>query len=139
MKQVVGLDGRIYPWNLSEYKVYKNDKKKRSKLHKRARRVIKKVFHSYTILEEVLIPGGLLRLDFLVPNIYLAIEVHGQQHYGHIPYFHRTKADFIKSLNRDERKIGWCFDNDVDIIVLRYSDDDDEWERQLRKRERCSE
>ncbi len=46
------------------------------------------------------------------------VEVHGAQHYKHIPFFHRTKADYLLSLKRDKDKIEWCVLNNFPIVIL---------------------
>lgn len=136
--KVIGLNGKEYAWNLTGYSVAANDERKRSKYHIRARNLLKEMFHSYRILEEVKLPGstqrhkkGVLFLDFFVPQIKLAIEVHGQQHYEFCSFFHKNKADFLLAKAKDEDKIEWCRLNSVDLIVLKYSDTDEEWRNQI--------
>ncbi len=136
--KVTGINGREYVWNLNGYSVAANDKRKRSKYHLRARNLLKEMYHSYRILEEVKLPGsteshrkGVLFLDFFVPQIKLAIEVHGQQHYEYTPFFHKNKADFAIAKAKDEDKITWCELNKIDIIVLKYSDTDEQWRDQI--------
>lgn len=137
--KVVGINGKEYVWNLSEYDVFNNDNRKRSKYHIRARNILKEIFNSYRILEEVKLPGSteshrksVLYLDFYIPTISLAIEVHGQQHYEYNPFFHRSKADFLKSKARDEDKIDWCTLNNIKLITLKYSESDDEWRKRIK-------
>ena len=132
--KVVGLNGREYNLNLSKYDVKANDKRKRSKHHIRARQLIRETFHSYRVLEEVKLPGStsankksVLYVDFFIPNINKAFEVHGRQHYEHIPFFHNTKADFLLAKARDEDKIEWCELNNIELVTLKYSGGDDEW------------
>jgi hypothetical protein len=132
--KVIGLNGREYNLNLSKYNVYKNDNRKRSKHHVRARELINKVYNSYGVLEEVKLPGStsahkksVLYLDFYIPNIRIAFEVHGRQHYEHVPFFHRTKAAFILAKARDEDKAEWCELNNIELIILKYSGTDNEW------------
>lgn len=147
MSLVRGLDGELYLWKLYRYTIHRDKlRKARSKYHLRARKVILEVYGSYKILEEVKLPGcdtrkfvkgpknSVLYLDFFIPNIDLAIEVHGEQHYEHIPFFHPTKADFVKAQIRDDNKIEWCRINDIDLVTLKYSDSEDDWKEQLRKR-----
>lgn len=136
--KVKGINGREYVWNLTGYDVLNNDNRKRSKYHIRARAIIKDIFNSYRILEEVKLPGStslhrksVLYLDFYIPNLKLAIEVHGQQHYEYSPFFHKSKADFLKSKARDEDKIDWCNLNDIRLITLKYSESDDEWRQRI--------
>ena len=136
--KVTGINGKEYAWNLTSYNVDANDKRKRSKFHVRARKLLTTIFHSYRILEEVKLPGsteshrkGVLYLDFYIPQIMMAIEVHGQQHYEYTPFFHKNKADFARAKAKDEDKISWCELNKIDIIVLRYSDTDEQWRDQI--------
>lgn len=137
--KVVGINGKEYVWNLTGYDVFNNDQRKRSKFHLRARNLLKEVFNSYRILEEVKLPGStelhrksVLYLDFYIPSIKLAIEVHGKQHYEFCSFFHRSKADFVKSRNRDEDKITWCELNEIKLITLKYSESDDEWRQRIK-------
>jgi|TARA_B100001094_G_scaffold320550_1_gene366912 hypothetical protein len=136
--KAIGINGREYTWNLNGYNVPANDTRKRSKYHMRARSLLREIFHSYRILEEVKLPGstvshrkGVLFLDFLIPQIKLGIEVHGQQHYEYTPFFHKNKADFVIAKAKDEDKIEWCELNKVDLIVLKYSDTDAQWREQI--------
>lgn len=133
-----GINGKEYVWNLTSYDVFNDDSRKRSKYHIRARKLLKEIFNSYRILEEVKLPGStslhrksVLYLDFYIPTISLAIEVHGQQHYEYSPFFHKSKADFLKSKARDEDKIEWCDLNGIQLITLKYSESDDEWRKRI--------
>jgi hypothetical protein len=137
--KVVGINGKEYVWNLTGYGVFDDDSRRRSKYHVRARNLLKDIFHSYRILEEVKLPGStelhrksVLYLDFYIPSIKLAIEVHGEQHYGFNPFFHKNKADFLKSVARDEDKIAWCDLNDIKLITLKYSESEDEWRQRIK-------
>jgi hypothetical protein len=137
--KVKGINGKEYVWNLSGYDVFQNDQRKRSKYHIRARNLLKEIFNSYRILEEVKLPGStslhrksVLYLDFYIPNLKLGIEIHGEQHYDYSPFFHKSKADFLKSKARDEDKIEWCELNGIDLIVLKYSESDDEWRTRIK-------
>ena len=136
--KVKGINGKEYVWNLTSYDVFNDDSRKRSKYHIRARKLIKEIFNSYRILEEVKLPGStslhrksVLYLDFYIPTISLAVEVHGQQHYEYSPFFHKNKADFLKSKARDEDKIEWCDLNGIQLITLKYSESDDEWRKRI--------
>jgi hypothetical protein len=135
---VLGINGKSYVWNLSKYDVFYDDKRKRSKYHLKARSLLKEIFNSYRILEEVKLPGStlphrksVLYLDFYIPSIRLAIEVHGEQHYEFNAFFHKSKADFLKSLARDDDKINWCELNDIRLVILKYSESEDEWRKRI--------
>lgn len=137
--KVLGINGKEYVWNLTGYDVFNDDSRKRSKYHLRARNLLKEIFNSYRILEEVKLPGStelhrksVLYLDFYIPTINLGIEVHGQQHYEYSQFFHKSKADFLKSKARDEDKIEWCKLNNIRLITLKYSETEDEWRQRIK-------
>jgi very-short-patch-repair endonuclease len=137
--KVTGINGKEYVWNLTGYNVFNDDKRKRSKYHVKARNLLKEIYNSYRILEEVKLPGStelhrksVLYLDFYIPSIKVAIEVHGEQHYEYNPFFHKSKADFLKSKARDEDKIRWCEINDIRVITLKYSESEDEWRNRIK-------
>lgn len=136
--KVFGINGKEYVWNLSAYDIKHDDKRSRSKYHLRARILLRNIYNSYRILEEVKLPGstathrkGVLYLDFYIPQIKKAFEVHGQQHYEFNPFFHKNKADFLLAKGKDEDKIEWCKLNGVDIVILKYSDSDEDWRQQI--------
>lgn len=137
--KVKGINGKEYTWNLTGYDVFNDDQRKRSKFHIRARNLLKELYNSYRILEEVKLPGStalhrksVLYLDFYIPTINKAFEVHGQQHYEYCPFFHKSKADFIKGQVRDDDKLNWCELNGIELITLKYSESDDEWRQRIK-------
>ena len=139
--KVVGLNGREYNINLKKYLVKKNDKTVKSKYHIAARELLAEMFSGYTVLEEVKLPGSrcpskksALFLDFFIPTLMLGIEVHGRQHYEFCKFFHKTMAGFLQSNKRDFIKEDWCELNDIELIVLKYSDSIEDWRNQIDSR-----
>ena len=124
---VIGLDGREYKFN---------PKSKRrgnaSKLHIKCRKLLKKIMPMHKVLEEVSIPGCLLYLDFYIPELLMAIEVHGKQHFVYNNHFYKSKSQFIKAKNRDLDKKHWCNINNIDLVELKYNEDLNEWENKIR-------
>ena len=136
--KIVGFDGNSKKWNLTKYVPDKDDKRHRSKNHLRARAVLRKLFPRDRILEEVSLPGSntqsrksLLYADFFIPSHKLIIEVHGQQHYEFVPFYHKTKGEYYRSRKRDRDKIDWCEMNSLRIVILKYSESDDVWTRKI--------
>ena len=82
-----------------------------------ARERIKREFGDQIILEEFTIPKSQLRLDFYLPNINIAVEVHGRQHYEFVKHFHGTKKKFTEAQHRDDKKQWWCELNEIELIV----------------------
>lgn len=130
--KVRDLNGYEHSWNLSGKRVYSNETKPRSEPHLRARELLKEEYPVDTILEEVYIPGESLFLDFYLPNRRMAVEVHGQQHYDYVPFFHPNKIAFHKGKANDRRKIEWCNLNNIKIVELSYKESIDEWRARFR-------
>ena len=135
--KVNGFDGRERSINFSKYYVYGDDTRHKSKLHKKAKKILREVFPYDSIYEEVSLPGSnkgsssILRADFFIPNQNLVVEIHGQQHYEFTVHFHKTKLDFYKSLAREKNKENWCKLNSIKFVALKYSESENEWRESL--------
>lgn len=136
--KAVGFDGKTRTWNTSKHVISNDDPRRRSNLHIRARKILQNLFLYDTILEEVSLPGShkpsrrsTLYADFFIPQRRLVVEVHGRQHYEYISHFHSTKAAFHKARGRDKDKIRWCDINSIDIVILKYSNADEEWKQSI--------
>ena len=82
-----------------------------------ARERIKQEFGDQIILEEFTIPKSQLRLDFFLPKINIAVEVHGRQHFEFVKHFHGTRKKFAEAKLRDQLKKQWCELNGIELIV----------------------
>lgn len=130
--KVVGLDGREY--NL---RLIKRNREKCSSGHLLARELLKDIFPSHIIYEEVTLPGSKgkvgsssLFADFLIPNIRIVVEVHGEQHYAYSSFFHRDKMDFLRARKLDQNKKEWCNINGFSYIELKY-DEQHNWRERI--------
>lgn len=129
--KIIGLDNKNYNWNLSNH-VPLGSEEHGSQYHTRCRELLQKLFPLGQRLEEIYLPGsGSLYADFFLPSRMLVVEVHGQQHYEHIPFFHKTKLDFIRALGRDSAKESWCGRNNIRYVALKWSDTDEYWTKQI--------
>ena len=132
--RIVDLDNEYHDWKIAGHIPKKNAARGRSEYHLRARDLLKKTFPTCQILEEVSIPvrkGQVLYLDFFLPLHNLCIEVHGEQHYKFIPFYHGSAFGFARSKKRDEEKVEWCEKNGIEVVQLPYNEDDDEWKRRI--------
>lgn len=125
---VKDLDGNSSNWlltgNMSKGKITN-----KSSYHLIARQKILEIYPTLQILEEVPISirrNETLFLDFYLPLKKICIEVHGEQHYKFIPFYHNTILNFLKSQKRDREKAEWCENNGIRYIVLPYNNQD-EW------------
>ena len=136
--KVIGFDGRERNFNLSKYFVRAEDRRARSKLHQRAKNVLQESFPRDILYEEVPLPGSshgsvrnILRADFFLSSLSLVVEVHGRQHYEFVKHFHNNRLDYFRSQKRDRDKQEWCDINSFSLIILKYSETDNEWKQRL--------
>lgn len=95
--------------------------KKMSRGQQALTQVMRKLIPGEDILNEYHI-GERLMLDVYCPKYKVAAEFHGRQHFEFIPYFHPTYDDYIRSCQRDERKLQLCDEKGITLVVFRYCD-----------------
>lgn len=119
-----GLDGRAYNKRI-DTKKYKRKKKAscRSKSQYELGKRLVQHFKGSTVLEEFPCYGTSLHLDFFIPSLKTAFEYDGPQHYEFNEFFHKTKADFARTVKNDAKKEEWCDING--ILLFRISDLDE--------------
>lgn len=126
---IKGLDGKQYKW-----KPKGRPRNCPSKLHLRAKNLLNKLFGEQLVLEEVSIklqPKKHLYLDFYLPLLSMAVEVHGKQHYEYIQQFHISYINFLAAQLRDLQKVEWCKQNNIELIILPYNEENIAWEYRL--------
>lgn len=130
--KVTGLDGKTYSWTFSGNMPDYDDEKTRSSLHLLARNILKSIYPMDRILEEVSLPGsnGLIA-DFWLPLRKTIVEVHGEQHYKYIPFFHNTVLNFYHSKRNDKNKAEWCSINNIFLIELPFNESEQQWRKRI--------
>lgn len=127
---VKDLDGNAHSWHITG-NIVKDNKTNKSSYHMAARSLVKNIFPTMQILEEVPIcvrRSETLYLDFYIPLIKTCLEIHGEQHYKFVPHYHANKLAFLKAQKRDKEKQEWCEINGIKYIELPY-DKQPEWEK----------
>jgi hypothetical protein len=133
--QVKTLDGSLQNWQLTGHYAHAKLQNK-SSLHMAARDILKQQFPTLQILEEVPIPvkrSEVYYLDFYLPMLKLAVEVHGEQHFKFVSFYHHNQLGFIKSQKRDREKQEWCEINRIQYIALPYNEEQKEWIQRITK------
>jgi hypothetical protein len=127
------LDGNSHNWlltgNMAKGKIVN-----RSSYHLAARASIISIFPTLQVLEEVPIPlrkSETLYLDFYLPLKKICFEVHGEQHYKFIPFYHTTVLNFLKAQKRDKEKQEWCALNSIQYIALSYNESEEVWREKI--------
>jgi hypothetical protein len=84
--------------------------------------VIKHIFPDQVIMREAS-PGwlGRQRLDVYLPQLNLALEYQGQQHYAAVSHFGGAEA-FEKTVQRDALKKRLCEENGCDLVYVRFDE-----------------
>lgn len=59
-----------------------------------------------------------LELDFYIPDLCLAIEVQGDQHFAFIPFFHKNQEGFALRKQRDREKADLCYGRDIRLVEV---------------------
>lgn len=127
--QVKTLDGNIVKWQLTGYSSHAKMENK-SALHLSARKLLRNKFPTLQILEEVTIPvrkSGSYYLDFYIPLLKTAVEIHGEQHYKFVAFYHNDQLGFLRSQKRDREKQEWCDINGIKFIELPYNESENQW------------
>ena len=135
--KVKDLDYNQYTLNLRNRVVRADETRPRSSYHLNARTILKQLFPTAQVLEEVPVTlrrGKNISLDFFISQFRIVVEVHGQQHYKFTPMFHTSAQDFIKQKKRDADLKEWCELNNLTYIELRYDEKPEEWINKINMR-----
>ncbi len=111
------LNGKIIRLRLRN-KRFRVDGKSKSKFQYRIGIQLTEQYPHDVIFEEVRIPGDGFILDFFIPSLGLVVECHGKQHIKHIKYFHKTKIDFHKQQDVDQKKRDFCEINGFRLLEI---------------------
>lgn len=120
---VKGLDGSISTLNLKGG-ISKGSAVNKSALHLEARNLVRRLYPTMQILEEITIyprKNEVMYMDFYIPLLKKCIEVHGEQHYKFIPFYHNNVLSFVKAQKRDRDKKEWCYLNNIEYCELPYN------------------
>jgi hypothetical protein len=128
------LDGTVNSWKISGHVVRASDERPRSQLHLKARKLLRGVYPTVQILEEV--PFQLRRnqrgfLDFYINTIKTVVEVHGSQHYKFNTLYHTSVQHFVNQKKRDADLVEWCEINNLNYIELPFSENEDQWKNRI--------
>lgn len=99
----------------------KNSRKKMSRGQTALTMIMQKLLPGEEIINEYHI-GDKLRLDVYCPSYKIAAEYHGRQHFFYTGRFFESKYEFEEAKKRDIKKVQWCKENGIALIVFRYND-----------------
>lgn len=64
-----------------------------------------------------------IELDIFIPELKLAIEYNGEQHYHLHEHFHRSEDVFLKQQERDIEKKRKCKEYNIKLYVIKYDEE----------------
>lgn len=99
----------------------KKSKKKMSRGQTALTMIMKKLLPGEEVVNEYHI-GDRLKLDVYCPRFKLAAEYHGRQHFYYTGRFFESVYDFEEAKKRDQKKVQYCKNNGIALIVFRYND-----------------
>ena len=132
--QIKTLDGQMQNWQLTGHYAHAKLENK-SSLHLKARQILKNCYPTLQVLEEVPVPikrSDNYYIDFYIPMLKTAVEVHGEQHYKFVQFYHNNQLGFLRSQKRDREKREWCELNNIKYIELPFTESENEWEIRIR-------
>ena len=115
--RLFSTSGRLVNINVSKYLI-DWDKKSRSKIQFKVKQFLKEYWKSHIVYEEFPVYGTKLKVDILNATKKIAIEVNGNQHTSFNKFFHKTRVNFLRSLQRDHKKLEWLKVNDFELIEI---------------------
>lgn len=132
--EIFGINGKKYKWLPNN-----GTGRKCSKLHKSCRDLLKQIYPTDPICEEVFLPGCSTKLyaDFYLPVRKKLIEVQGEQHYKPTLFSKNStdatggKIAFLRAKGRDNEKIEWAAINKLELVCLPFNEID-KWEDLIR-------
>lgn len=131
---VKDLDGNSSNWLLTG-NMAKGKTDNRSSLHLLTRALLAEHFPTMQVLEEVPIQirrSETLYLDFYLPLKKICFEVHGEQHYKFVQFYHNTMLNFMKAQKRDREKLEWCSLNGIKCVELPHFESRDLWSERIK-------
>ena len=98
------------------------EKPSRSKFQTNVKKFLRLYWENDIVFEEFRVVGSRLTLDFYNANKKIAVELQGAQHTKFVKHFHKTRANFLRQIRRDDKKMDFCKINNIDFLQI-YPDD----------------
>ena len=122
--RLYNIYGNLQNKNVSRFLI-KWEAKSRSKLQFRAKQFFETVWDGQIVYEEFPVYGSRMKVDILNATKKLAVEVNGAQHGNFNKFFHaNSRVNYLKSINRDFKKLEWLEQNSYNLIEINYDEVD---------------
>jgi hypothetical protein len=115
--RLYSTSGRLVNKNVSKYLIDWK-KKSRSKIQFKIKQFLKEYWQNHIVYEEFPVYGTRLKVDILNATKRIAVEVNGNQHTSFNKFFHKTRINYLRSIQRDHKKLEWLKTNDFELIEI---------------------
>ena len=85
--------------------------------------IVKEIFlNQIIVLEHNIAEYGSLFLDIYLPQLLIAFEFDGEQHFTYSKYFHKYRQAFLESKKRDQAKESRCAQLGIKLIRVKFDE-----------------
>jgi very-short-patch-repair endonuclease len=99
----------------------KDTRKKYSRGQAALTAIMQKILVGEKVVNEFVIIDN-MRLDVYCERYKIAAEYHGRQHFYYTSRFFESRYEFEQAQDRDIKKVEYCKENGISLIVFRYND-----------------
>lgn len=112
------LSGKYKTIDLRKY-IIDWDGKSLSKFQFGVKQFLKPYWQGQICCEELPVAGTRMRIDIYNANKKIAVEVSGAQHENFSKFHHNnSRFNYLKQIQRDQRKYEWCQLNEIQLIEI---------------------
>lgn len=109
-------------WKSDKQYLINWDKPAKSKLSQHIQDFLKQNACNYIWYAEYRIPSTRLKVDYLCPNLKIAIEAQGAQHEKYVKFFQKSRIGYLNQIKRDIKKEKFLTENGYTLILIYEKD-----------------
>lgn len=79
------------------------------------------LYPNYDVVYEFMLHELNQRIDLYIPEIAIAVEYHGRQHYEFVAHFHKNVEEFKRAQKMDQQKAEYLYMHGIKLIEVPYN------------------
>ena len=115
--RLIGINGKLINKNVSKYKINWHEPSA-SNLQYQVKQFLCPYWKHHIVYEEFPVYQTRMRVDILNATKRIAVEVNGTQHSQYSKFFHGNRANYLRSIKRDFKKLEWLELNKFKLIEI---------------------
>jgi hypothetical protein len=115
--RLIGINGKLINKNVSKYKINWHEPSA-SNLQYQVKQFLCPYWKHQIVYEEFPVYQTRMRVDILNATKRIAVEVNGTQHSQYSKFFHGNRANYLRSIKRDFKKLEWLELNKFKLIEI---------------------